>query len=378
MANTPNIPKQFYKAAGLVFFVFLIIASCSEVIELDIEASANEVVIYGRISNSYDANEIFISRTQGAESAALPISGASVQVIDNNGLVREFLENEPGVYVMRPSDAPGEFGSSYRLEAVIDGKVYSTEFQELMPVISQDELRYEIGVERDITSTGANIENDVVKIFADSKLPDDLPEDFFIRWEIEEAYSTFTAFLPVFWFPRAPPRTQCYVVNKLGADQIFLLDGRVIRRNDLNNRPIITRVIDNSFQNKHYFNLIQSSISQENHDYWDDVRSLTISNGTIFDPVLGKLQGNISSNDPGEEVFGFFEVIGIDTTRLLMTNNDIPVFFVDPCLFLGDRVPPLLTVPPNCVQCLIDEKIVEESCIFCSAVPNSTSRPNYY
>ncbi|MFY0593465.1 DUF4249 family protein [Roseivirga sp.] len=376
--NTSYVPNYIKRQARMVLLLLVLFTGCTEVIELDIQEVEDGLVIYGRISNSNSANEVIISRTRGPETAPTPISGATVRVIDNNGLVRIFLEKEPGVYTMQPSDSPGDFGNSYRLEADVSGRIYRTDFQELMPIIAQDELRYEIGVERDITSSGANIENDVVRIFGDSKLPSDLPEDFFIRWEIEEVYSTLTAFLPVFWFPGAGGRGQCYIQNKLGADQIYLLDGRNIRRSDLNNRPIITRKIDNSFQNKHYFNLIQSSISEENHDYWEKVRTLTITNGSIFDPIVGKLQGNIKSSDPEEEVFGFFEVIGIDTTRLLMTNNDIPVFFVDPCLFLGDKVFPLLTVPFGCVQCLLDEKLIEPGCLSCSAITNSTSRPSYF
>ncbi|MFY0593464.1 DUF4249 family protein [Roseivirga sp.] len=366
------------KGTSLVLLPLLFLTACAEVIELNIEEAADRIVIYGRISNSNNANEVTIARTQGAERAQLPVSGATVRVIDNNDVARLFVETEPGLYVLQNSDAPGEFGNSYRLEAVVDQQVYSTAFQELMPVIAQDELRYEIGVQRDITASGASISNDVVNIFSDSSLPNDLPEKFFIRWEIEEAYSTLTTVLPVFWFPRAPPQQQCYIVNKLGGDNIFLLDGRQIRNSQLNNRKIISRVIDNSFQNKHYFNLIQSSISEENHDYWEKVKTLTVANGSIFDSVVGELNGNISSEDPTEEVFGFFEVIGIDTTRLLMTNNDIPVFFVDPCLFLGDKVPPLLTVPFGCVQCLLDEKLIEEECLFCFTISNSTSRPSYF
>ena len=374
----PSSCRGLVKKAFLASFIGLLLLGCAEVIELDIEESGGQVIIYGRLSNSTQANEVIISRAQGAERSPTPISGASVKVIDTEGIERIFIENEPGVYNLSNVNLRGEFGKSYRLEAIVEGTVYSTELQELMPIIAQDEMRYEIGVERDITSTGASISNDVVRVFADSKLPDDLPDEFFVRWEIEEAYSVLTAFLPVFWFPQAPPQSQCFIVNKLGGENISLLDGRVIRGNELNNRPIISRVIDRSFQNKHYFNLIQSSISQENLEYWEKVRTLTVANGSIFDPVVGRLEGNIKSEHLEEEVFGFFEVIGIDTTRLLMTNNDIPVFFVDPCLFLGDKVPPLLTVPFNCFQCLLDEKLIEESCVFCSAIPNTTGRPSYY
>lgn len=359
--------------------ILLLVFSCSEVIELKDNTEGGQVIIYGRISNSTQANEVIISRARGASSAPLPIEGAIVKISDNTGAEEFLQETSPGHYALERSVISGQFGNSYRLEADIGGQIYSTEFQELMPILSQDEMRYEIGVERDITSSGATVTDDVVRVFVNSTLPDDLPEEFYMRWEIEEAYTVLTAFFPIFWFPRsAPPQDQCFIVNKLGADEIYLLDGTEIRRSELRNRELITRKIDRSFQNKHYFNLIQSRVSKENFDYWEKIRTLTITNGSIFDQVVGPLKGNIKSTDPSEDVFGFFEVVGIDTARLLMTNNDIPVFFRDPCVFQGDLVLPLLTVPFDCFECLIQRKIVDPECAFCSAVPNNSPRPSYF
>ncbi|MBO3698980.1 DUF4249 family protein [Roseivirga sp. E12] len=369
--------RALKKAVGVVLIIGTVLG-CSEVIELKDETVGGQVIIYGRISNSTQANEVVISRAGRASTAPTPIEGASVKIIDDNGLEEVLVEGEPGHYTLERRIISGEPGKSYRLEANINGAIYSTDFQELMPVISQDEMRYEIGVEKDITSSGAAVEEDVVRLFVNSDLPDDLPDRFFVRWEMEEVYSVLTGNFPAFWFPIAPDQGQCFVTHKLGAEEIFLLDGRNIRRSDLRNRELITRRIDRSFQNKHYFNLIQSRVSEENFDYWENVRTLTITNGSIFDPIVGPLTGNIKSEDPGEEVFGFFEVVGIDTTRLLMTNNDIPVFFHDPCNFQGDNIVPLLTVPFGCFQCLIDQKLIDPACAFCSEVPNNGPRPSYF
>ncbi|OEK02280.1 hypothetical protein BFP97_12460 [Roseivirga sp. 4D4] len=365
-------------AYRLLLLLLLVTFACSEVIELEDNTVGGQVIIYGRISNSTEANEVIISRARQASTAPTPIEEATVKIIDDNGLEEFLVEGEPGHYVLERNIISGEPGRSYRLEVNIHGDVYFTDFQELLPVISQDEMRYEIGVERNITSTGAAVEEDVVRLFVNSDLPSDLPEKFFIRWEMEEVYSVLTGVLPAFWFPGAPNQSQCYVTYKLGAEEIFLLDGRDIRRSDLRNRELITRRIDRSFANKHYFNLIQSRVSEENFDYWERVRTLTITNGSIFDSVVGPLKGNVKSEDPGEEVFGFFEVIGIDTARLLMTNNDIPIFFEDPCNFQGDKIVPLLTVPFGCVQCLIQQKLVDPGCLSCAAVPNNGPRPGYF
>ena len=144
-------------------------------------------------------------------------------------------------------------------------------------------------------------------------------------------------------------------------------------------RLFATRPIDRSFGVKHYFNLIQSAINKETFDYWSRVNSLTTRQGSIFDTPPAPIPGNIKSEDPNEQVFGFFEVADVDTTRMFLTNNDILVWWDDPCELNGPEWLPVFSVPFECVPCLIEERIVEETCIYCSRLPNSSlRRPVYF
>jgi len=367
---------QLLSLLGMVL-VSLLFWRCAEVIELNNETSGGQLVISGRITNGTMGNVVNISRALPEDQAPQLISGASVKVIDQNGLEEAYVETQPGQYELCRDIVQGEVGGVYQLEVQVDGKTYTSSLQEMMPILAEDELRFELDIQDNITGSGTATSTDVVRIFANSTL-NSLPEEFYIRWLMEESYTITGMNLPLRTFPRYSPQV-CYIINELSAQDIFLVDGTEIRNVNLNNREVAVRPVDNSFSTKHYFNIIQLGLNRESHEYWSKLRSLTVRQGSIFDTPPAAVPGNFVSSDPSEEVFGFFEASSADTARLLMTNNDIPLFFLDPCQVDQETFLQIIRVPFECISCLIEREIVEAECIFCSLLPNSTlSRPSYF
>lgn len=358
---------------GLVLLAF----SCAEVIELKNDSEGGQLVIFGRITNGGMGNQVDITRTLPEGQDPERVSGAMVKVIDSNGGEEQYAETSPGVYELARNIVQGQVGGTYNLVVELDGKIYTSAVQEMMPILAQDELRFELDIQDDITSSGVAISSDVVRIFANSTL-DNVPDEFYIRWAMEESYTVFGMELPRTNFPRYTP-AQCYIINELSAQNIFLVDGTEIRNDQLNNREVAVRPIDFSFDTKHYFNIIQFGLNRASHEYWKRLQSITTRQGSIFDVAPAAVVGNFTSSDPTESVFGFFEASSADTTRLLMTNNDIPIFFLDPCQVSREDFLRIVRAPFECISCLIEDKIVEPECIFCSLLPNSTrTRPSYF
>lgn len=356
----------------------LVFVSCSEVIDLDSDTVGGQIVIAGRITNGGLGNTINISRTLPEQQAPEPISGAVVRVIDVTSGAEELLnETELGQYELRRDVVQGQVGGKYQLVVALEGKTYTSAMQEMMPILARDELRFELDIQDNVTGTGTATSTDVVRVFANSTF-ENLPEDFFIRWTMEEVYTVSGLSLPVRNFPFYRQRI-CYVTNELSAQNIFLVDGTKVRNVNLNNREVAVRPVDYTFITRHYFNIIQFALSKEAHEYWQTLQSLTTRQGSIFDSPPAPVPGNIVSSDPSEDVFGFFEASAVDTTRLLLTNNDIPLFFPEPCAVSREDFLRIIRVPRDCVSCLIEEGIVEEECIFCDLLPNSsTLRPSYF
>lgn len=356
----------------------MLASSCSEIIDLKTDQKGGELVIFGSISNSTIGNYVEVSRTSDGGEAPAPISDAIVTLFNQQDQSERLRMVSPGKYEVIDNVLRREVGDQFRLEVIIGDKRYTSPLQKINPVVAQDEMSFREAIETNITSTGTEIEEWVVQLYTTSVI-DPLPNEFYIRWTIEEAYTHFESDLPRSHFPRWSP-SQCYVINNLSEQGVFLLDGTTVRNTELKNRYLVSRKIDRSFASKHYFNLIQSALNEESHKYWSRVDKLVARAGSIFDTPPSAIPSNIYSADSSERVLGHFEVIGVDTTRLLMTNNDIPIFFEDPCkVDTPTKFRAVTRVPLECVSCLVEEKILPKECIFCALTPGFTSeRPSYF
>jgi hypothetical protein len=353
--------------------------ACSEVINLDVDQGGGDLVIFGRITNGTQGNQVLVARTAEVGAPQEMISGAVVKIIDENGNEATLAEDarNPGVYQLDQQSLQGTVGTAYRLEVEVLGSSYQTALQRMPELLGRDEVEWEYREETDISDAGVAFTRNVINVY-NSTTFDELPEEFYVRWNIEEVYTVLAMDLPRSWYPRYSPM-QCYINNNLSEQETFLLDGTEIRNQNLGRRLFAKRDIDRSFAVKHYFNVIQSAINKETHEYWSRVNSITTRQGSIFDTPPASVPGNIFSDDPNETVLGYFEVVAVDTARTFLTNNDILVFWDDPCELRGEERVPLFTVPMECINCLIEEKIVEETCIFCNKLTNSsTQRPSYF
>lgn len=361
-----------------LFFFIGTLTTCSEVIDLDTDEQGGELVIFGRISNSHVGNYVKVTRTSNSGQAPIPVNDAQVRIYDQDDHVEELRFTGPGHYELVDKVLDRSIGKSFRLEVEIQGRLYTSSLQPINEVVARDELSWQEAYETDVTDTGTEIEQWVVQLFATSTI-DVLPEAFYLRWTVEEAYTHLTSALPSSHYPRWTP-PQCYVINDLSEQDIFLLDGTTVRNTDLNNRYLLSRRIDNTFAVRHYFNLIQSSLNKETYEYWSRVDGLVARAGSIFDTPPAALPSNITSSVPNERVLGHFEVIGVDTVRLRLNNNDIPIFFEDPCEIDTPReFFEVISVPFECVTCLIEEKILPLECVFCNLAPGFTGkRPSYF
>ena len=346
----------------------LLLLACEEVIDLPAREVGGQWVVSGLLSNSDQGNEVKVFRTAAYGQPAEPISSAMVRVIASSGEVFSLRPGAPGHYEFDPGFR-GTVGESYRLEVELAGELMATDFQTMMPLVGKDSLYYNVTVEETISS-GVLIQEDVVQILASTTF-DTLPEEFYLRWEISEIWTYLGTYVPPDY------QIQCYVYRDLNRQSIFLHDGSENRALSIPNIQYASRHIDRSFLGKHYFNLVKFNISEEAHEYWQRLDQIVNLQGSLFDPAPAAVPGNVSS-DTGEEILGFFEVASVDTARMLMTNNDIPLFLFDPCAMRGDQFLELLSYG-RCFECMIDAGLVPAHCIRCGILEGSDApRPGYF
>lgn len=351
---------------------------CSEVIDLDTNQEGGQLIVFGRLSNSNVGNYVSVQRTGVLGKPPTPVFGAEVTISNGTGDTELLIEGDSGVYELPGNVLIREPGQSYVLDVKVRDKTYSTAPQIMPENYGEDFLSWELAVNRDISSAGVAVEEDVVNIYGRTEFSN-LPDEFYLRWDIEEAYTYLGTFLPLNHFPLSGGQSQCFVVRDLNEQRIFLHNGKENSAVSLPNQLFVSRRVDKSFQTLHYFNVIRSSLSKEAYEYWSRLDVIVNRQGSIFDVPPAAVQGNVLAESAAEEVLGFFEVVSVDTTRLALTRRDIPVFIFDDCERRGERFLDLFRVPRDCRQCLVDQGIVDASCLYCNVLPGSSStRPSYF
>ncbi len=131
----------------LIFISILILSSCDEPIELDLEQTEAVVVIEGLVTNERGNHYVKIGKSSGFDASGGNelISGATVKVRDDNGRSFTYIESSPGYYISEEV-FKGEIGSVYTLEVLVEDRLY-TASEELRYVSSFDSLTYIIDEE---------------------------------------------------------------------------------------------------------------------------------------------------------------------------------------------------------------------------------------
>jgi hypothetical protein len=109
---------------GLLFLSILLFTSCEKVIDVNVRDADKKLVIEGVLTDQSGDCLVKISRTKSLSSTNDfdGVSGASVQIRDNNGTVVQLRETAAGQY---RSDLMGTPGSSYELTVNLGGQTYT-------------------------------------------------------------------------------------------------------------------------------------------------------------------------------------------------------------------------------------------------------------
>lgn len=328
--------KTFLKSNGtlrvtltlLCIFNCLLI-SCVEVIDFEVERKGGQLVVDGKITNREGQHMLKLSRTSKEERISTPLSGANITIFDDLGNQEQYTQVEEGEYLLEGLTVKGIDGTTYFIEITLpDGSLYRSQPETMPRLLGSDSVYYEFDTEEELTEAGIIIENEVIRVFTDTSIPNS-ESPIFLKWDVVEVYK-FTQVKDT--SPLAGPPPVCYITFYPNPQNILLFNSEELQTNKLEQQLQATRKIDFSFNERHYFTVFQSSITREAYNYWMNVDQVINSTGTIFDVPAATVQGNIFNvNDANEEVLGYFEATAMDTTRFFLLPFDIPFFIVPPC-----------------------------------------------
>jgi len=330
--------------------LILVLCACSEVIDLGTEGVDAQLVIYGRVTDGAAGNEVSIALTSPFNGEQTPVSGAQVRLIENDQEIASYIESSPGEYRLVYADS-AKVGRSYQLSVVLrDGSSFLS-LPAVMPgQAAEDQLYFDAStVETVVNQAGNTIERNLIQLFSNTLVLDQ-EKDFYLRWNITEAYSYEERVRP----PPNPSEGQpppCYITNDITGQQSILFSGAEIKLPVINDLLLSSSEIDSRFAFAYYFSVIQTTMDEAAYEYWKLVDEISNVEGSIFDKPAAPVQGNIRNTaNPDDEILGYFEVVRSDTSFVRVRSDDIPFFVEIPCTFANRP-----TEPASCTDCILLE-----------------------
>ncbi|AGA78787.1 hypothetical protein Echvi_2541 [Echinicola vietnamensis DSM 17526] len=115
------------KYIGLLVLLSVTLMGCEDVIELDLDEGAPRIAIEGIVTDQPGPYTVTITESVGFydDNVFPSISGAYVEISDDQGNVEVLAEKEAGVY--QTASLQGQRGVTYTLTVEYDGQTYTAE-----------------------------------------------------------------------------------------------------------------------------------------------------------------------------------------------------------------------------------------------------------
>jgi hypothetical protein len=357
---------------GLIFLIFLGFG-CVEVIDFQTEES-EQLKIYGRLTNSNSHNpSISIEYSSVNLTTRTPIEHAEVFIVDKNGTEHSFQYVADKSHYEPIYPFKGQPGQSYQLQVTINDESYISNWETMPHYLSEDYSNYEIENVSRLSSEGVEVNQNVVSIFLENQFPNS-SENYYLRWDIEEVYLFTGIYLPNSLFPFYSP-LQCFISRLFLPEQLLLYSSEENSLQEIPKRKVGEVLIDETFEEVHYFGIIQNSINRECYQYWKKVDEIVNRSGSIFELPPATIPGNIREKSTHRPILGYFEVARVDTSQFLIHRGDIPFHVPSVC---GNRSNwEYGEVTFRCYECL-SALGIESECLNCLELPNSTvTKPSF-
>lgn len=308
----------------------LLLIACQEKFNPDIEVNDEYLVVEGIISNRRIPQELKITHSKMFNGSPYyyTVLGATVQVIDDLGNVFEYEEQDDGTYKSGFDFLGGQEGRTYhvRIETT-EGEIYESEPEKL--TVSKDISTIYCGVGTEGVREKDIYGNVSEKIYSGMQVKCDLDYDghnyYMFRYRGKYQYRT-------------------YITNRFGElNEIycrrFIQDKylKEINTFDLsenkksgskdNELTFITWNDINDYEPEAIFEILevenvtfeglileveQHCISENAYHFWNEVKTQSLAENRLFDPVNFQVEGNIKCiTNPSKKVFGYVGCSGI-------------------------------------------------------------------
>jgi hypothetical protein len=332
----------------ILLLSFVIINSCIEPIDLDIDRQGRQLVVFGHIDDGSGPFFVQLQRTTAIPFQFQPETGARITLHDDLGNEgRFFSSNDEGKYFYNEFTMPIESGRSYFIRIRTAGReFYESEPEYITPFEAQSQV--EVEFDRVAVNTGSfdAVVNKNMMLISASTILENPNTDYYLRYYPTQTFRFDPTNFPDNFNTVPPP---CYVIRPVQPERLTLYSSRESQGLEVPSIFLGRQEIDYAFITRNIISVETHAMTPEAYEYWRKVGILLNNTGSIFDTPPAAIQGNIFKvDDPEEEVLGYFEATNVHFSRVEKWRSAFPYPVPeDPCVYSPSRE----NYPRECLDC---------------------------
>ncbi|WP_346861366.1 DUF4249 domain-containing protein [uncultured Draconibacterium sp.] len=345
-----KVKKFTYQIFLLCFLLGLLLENCVDPYrpKLNEEDAQTILVVDGLITTEPGSFNVELRRSVPLDTMPNFTSetGASVYILDDRNQRYDLWEAEPGIYRANDDNAKAEIGVTYQL-FITDAAGVNYESS---PVLVQQSP--EIGdldfeeAETVVFEENEAITKKALDIFVNSD--DASGNTNYYQWDFVETFevmmpNTITALdgygMPYETTVKVPDEKKyCWVSRP----QSNILVKTVANQTESTvSKFTILRIgeYDDRLFFRYSIKVRQYSISKEMYTFWNKLKDINESAGSLYDQVPSSVYGNISSSDGEGQALGYFNAVDAKSKRIFIEKYDhsVPAAnFYEDCLYVSD------------------------------------------
>jgi len=305
--------------------IVLLFASCEEYYNPDLEIVPGLLVVESHVTSDIRQNFVKLSASRDFYSVTEPdkIIGAKVDLVEFGGQTIKGTESASGYFMFSKTPVPGK---KYILRITYKNDLYESE-QVIMPPIPYIDTLYtkhkvEMVYRTDAYGVPSQVESISREILIDAPISN----------QLEYYRFSYRAILQWIYEPPAgdgPPPPMWYGWKSLYDKGNFNIAGpkEFSVSDEVRNHPILSlsyngnQYLDSAALNPSGWILIidQYGITKESYDFHEKLNKQFAAEGSLFDPVLTQVFGNMTcKTDPSKIVLGFFDLNSTRQYRYFM------------------------------------------------------------
>lgn len=316
----------------LILFL-LVIGSCIEPYTPVLEESQEVMVISGMISDSAGRHTVTVSLSSPYRFPEFNgVENCDVTLINQNGEIISYFDEGNGSYA---ADIPASYlnvGDAASIRVLTsDGKEYVSLPDTILACPELDSVYWELDY---IGTNDPAVDLPGIQFYLD--MNGKASDSRNIIWQVNETWeywaSLFGTSILYSWSEGEEfytgPIFKCWKSYPL--NNIYTVSTRNLSQNKIQRMPLNFVSNETDRLSVSYRLLVkQQSVTSNAFDYWQRMNEQALSAGTLYETQPASVPGNIyCTNNPKEEVLGYFYASQVKTKSVFVHNNNLFDFYV--------------------------------------------------